>query len=176
MWELTNHSQSSRQAGVLLLKVTEYSGSDFYEIIKLTSDPWWHDTVNGWWESHTSKRMGYCCGFLNFMLCAICKTLVYFYFMCVCRGAHVCEQTRRGQRSTLRAVPQEPSTSLFETGSLSPWSSPSKLRWPTKESWGSACLHPHSAGATNAHHDVRLFDIGSRVQTWVLMLARQTLY
>lgn len=75
---------------MLLLKVTEYSGSDFYEIIKLTRDPWWHDAVNGWWESHTSKLMGYCCGFLNFMPCAICKTLVYFYFMYVCVGGCMC--------------------------------------------------------------------------------------
>lgn len=167
MRELTNHSQSSRQAGMLLLKVTEYSGSDFYEIIKLTSGPWWHDAVNGWWESHTSKQVDYCCGFRNFMLCVLCETLVYFYFMCMCRWVHVCEQTR-GPRSTLRLVPQELSTLLFETGSLSPWSSPSQLRGPTKD--------PHSTDATKAHHDVQLFDVGSGVQTWVPMLARQTLY
>lgn len=94
----------------------------------------------------------------------------------MCRWVHVCEQTRRGPRSTLRAIPQEPPTTLlFKTGSLSPWSSPSKLHWPTTESWGPACLHPHSASTTNAHH-VRLFDVGSGVQTSVLTLASQTPY
>lgn len=29
-----------RQAWMLLLKVTEYPASDFYKIIKLTSNPW----------------------------------------------------------------------------------------------------------------------------------------
>lgn len=112
-----------------------------------------------------------------YVLCHLQNSLIFLFLECMCRWVHVCEQTRRGPRSTLRAIPQEPSTTLlFETGSLSPWSSPSKLHWPAKESWGPACLHPHSGGATNAHHDVRLFDVGSGVRTSVLMLARQTPY
>lgn len=111
-----------------------------------------------------------------YALCHLRNSCIFLFYVCMCRWVHVCEQTRRGPRSTLRVVPRELSTLLFETGSLSPWSSPSKLRWPTKESWGPACLHPHSAGATNTHHDIRLFDVGSGVRTWVPVLARQTLH